>query len=395
MSTRTHAKSVLIDLSGTLHVEDLVIPGAIEALQRLRDAGLKIRFVTNTTKESRKCLHKRLACLGFNIDENEMFSSLTAARSYVETRKLRPYLMVAEASMEEFAGLDTSDPNAVVIGLAPDKFDFGPMNEAFRLVSKGASLIAIHKGRYYRTHSGLSLGPGPFVAALEYATDVKAKVVGKPEKGFFESVLKLLDTRPEDAVMIGDSMKKRERQILDTDIFCVAVYMDPHYRLLLTLEQKYRATLHLTKSWRRITALQCEQDSGLSSEAAAAPEDVKDALEALPKEKEVEAGVYVRGTRSPLYIACLLEMLDKEPRLSWDANVFQFSEETRERHPELCALAQVALGVPANQINEERAFSGVHFIVSEMLSFSGYAWRRTASSVSCLTLNCAFTHVPR
>lgn len=71
-------------------------------------------------------------------------------------------------------------------------------------MSKGASLIAIHKGRYYRTHSGLSLGPGPFVAALEYATDVKAKVVGKPEKGFFQSVLKLLDTRPEDAVMIGD-----------------------------------------------------------------------------------------------------------------------------------------------------------------------------------------------
>ncbi|CAN7980497.1 unnamed protein product [Ixodes pacificus] len=207
MSTRTHAKSVLIDLSGTLHVEDLVIPGAIEALQRLRDAGLKIRFVTNTTKESRKCLHKRLACLGFKIDENEMFSSLTAARSYVETRKLRPYLMVAEASMEEFAGLDTSDPNAVVIGLAPDKFDFGPMNEAFRLVSKGASLIAIHKGRYYRTHSGLSLGPGPFVAALEYATDVKTKVVGKPEKGFFQSVLKLLDTRPEDAVMIGDDVR--------------------------------------------------------------------------------------------------------------------------------------------------------------------------------------------
>ncbi|CAN7983538.1 unnamed protein product, partial [Ixodes hexagonus] len=207
MSTRKYATSVLVDLSGTLHIEDTCIPGAVEALQRLRDAGLKIRFVTNTTKESRRCLHERLSSLGFNIDENDLFSSLTATRAYIEAEKLRPYLMVAEASMEEFAGIDASDPNAVVIGLAPDKFDFSPMNEAFRLLNKGASLVAIHKGRYYRTNSGLSLGPGPFVAALEYATDVTAKIVGKPEKSFFQSALKLMDTTPEDAVMIGDDVR--------------------------------------------------------------------------------------------------------------------------------------------------------------------------------------------
>ncbi|KAG0445024.1 hypothetical protein HPB47_002865 [Ixodes persulcatus] len=42
-------------------------------------------------------------------------------------------------------------------------------------------------------------------------------------------------------------------------------YMDPRYCHLLTPEQKYRATLHLTKTWRRITDLQGEQDSTLSS----------------------------------------------------------------------------------------------------------------------------------
>lgn len=38
-------------------------------------------------------------------------------------------------------------------------------------------------------HGTLSLGPGPFVAALENATGVKAEVVGKPSGAFFETVI--------------------------------------------------------------------------------------------------------------------------------------------------------------------------------------------------------------
>lgn len=56
------------------------------------------------------------------------------------------------------------------------------------MVLDGAPLIAIHKARYYKRRDGLALGPGPFVAALEYATDRNAIVVGKPEKSFFAEV---------------------------------------------------------------------------------------------------------------------------------------------------------------------------------------------------------------
>lgn len=50
----------------------------------------------------------------------------------------------------------------------------------------------------------MSLGPGPFVTGLEYATDSKATVVGKPEKTFFLEALRGTDCAPEEAVMIGD-----------------------------------------------------------------------------------------------------------------------------------------------------------------------------------------------
>lgn len=73
-----------------------------------------------------------------------------------------------------------------------------------RLLLDGAPLIAIHKARYYKRKDGLALGPGPFVTALEYATDTKAMVVGKPEKTFFLEALRDTDCAPEEAVMIGD-----------------------------------------------------------------------------------------------------------------------------------------------------------------------------------------------
>ena len=43
-------RGVLIDLSGTLHIEDIIIPGAVSALAKLRSHGIAVKFLTNTTK---------------------------------------------------------------------------------------------------------------------------------------------------------------------------------------------------------------------------------------------------------------------------------------------------------------------------------------------------------
>ena len=72
------------------------------------------------------------------------------------------------------------------------------------MVLDGSPLIAIHKAKYFKRLDGLALGPGPFVAALEYASGTRASVVGKPEKTFFLEALRSLGCSPEEAVMIGD-----------------------------------------------------------------------------------------------------------------------------------------------------------------------------------------------
>uniref|UniRef100_A0A914WAQ6 Haloacid dehalogenase-like hydrolase domain-containing protein 2 n=1 Tax=Plectus sambesii TaxID=2011161 RepID=A0A914WAQ6_9BILA len=223
--------AVLIDLSGTIHIEDCAIKGAIEAIGRLRaNPRVRMRFVTNTTKESIGRLHSRLQKIGFDIAKHEIFTSMSAARRLVENERLRPMLLLEDVALEDFEGIDTTNPNAVVIGLAPSQFYAERMNEAFRLVLDGAKLIAIHKARYFKSADGMALGPGPFVQALEFATDTKATVVGKPESAFFHMALQSLmdeesaeEISAEDAVMIGDDARDDVQGALDAGMKAILV----------------------------------------------------------------------------------------------------------------------------------------------------------------------------
>jgi len=50
-------------------------------------------------------------------------------------------------------------------------------------------LFSLGKGKFYREDGDLTLDVGPFTAALEFATDRKAVVVGKPNPAFFMAAL--------------------------------------------------------------------------------------------------------------------------------------------------------------------------------------------------------------
>ena len=55
-------RAVLIDLAGVLYVGDQAIPGAVDALARLRAAGLPLRFLTNTTRSPRQAIPSATPC---------------------------------------------------------------------------------------------------------------------------------------------------------------------------------------------------------------------------------------------------------------------------------------------------------------------------------------------
>jgi hypothetical protein len=57
---------------------------------------------------------------------------LTAARNLLDSRSGSPFLLVDDAALEDFSGVKTDRPDCVVVGLAPEKFDYPNVNQAFR-----------------------------------------------------------------------------------------------------------------------------------------------------------------------------------------------------------------------------------------------------------------------
>ena len=100
---------------------------------------------------------------------------------------------------------DIDKPEVIIVGDYED-WDFKKLNQAFQYVMSGSRILALHMGKYFRVDSGLRIDAGAFVAALEFATNKKAMIVGKPNKMFFESALKDMGLEPKDVVMIGDDL---------------------------------------------------------------------------------------------------------------------------------------------------------------------------------------------
>ncbi len=74
-------QAILLDLDGTLYVGDVPIPGAVEAVNTLRERNIPLRALTNTTRRSCRDLSRKLQNLGFTFAAEEIFTApLAAAR---------------------------------------------------------------------------------------------------------------------------------------------------------------------------------------------------------------------------------------------------------------------------------------------------------------------------
>lgn len=237
-SHKIRIRAALVDLSGTIHVSTTPIPGAIEACRRLQDMEIPVKFLTNTSKTSSSELLRLLRHMGFGTDcipdADSIMTSTTAARKILLEHNLRPFCLVEEILLDDLHGVDTSetDPNCVLVGLAPSAFQYDRLNEAFRLLVKMSDkkeeqvtfadkdraindvspLIAIHRGKYLRDGDGqMSLGPGGFVSCLEEASGVPAITVGKPSPSFFHSAIAdwvEQGISPNEILMVGDDVEQ-------------------------------------------------------------------------------------------------------------------------------------------------------------------------------------------
>jgi phospholysine phosphohistidine inorganic pyrophosphate phosphatase len=171
---------------------------------------LRIRYLTNTTTRSRRAIVKHLRSMRVVVDLQHLFTPSAAACRLLDRDAVRRLpLAAAPALREDFAAfaLVETDPEAVVLGDLHEGFTWHRLNQLFQMLRSGARLVALHRNRYCRRESGILLDLGPFVAALEYAADIRADVVGKPARAFFDLALDDLALDVDEVAMVGDDIE--------------------------------------------------------------------------------------------------------------------------------------------------------------------------------------------
>ncbi|MFL5750787.1 MAG: HAD-IIA family hydrolase, partial [Chloroflexota bacterium] len=197
-------RALLLDLDGVIVLAGKPVPGAAEAIGVIAAKEVPFRIVTNTSLVSRATLSKWGASMGAPIPADRFQSALSVSAAYTARRfPGRPlYVLTSDDARSEFDGQhlltddEASRPDAtaaaVVVGDAPEAATWENMNRAFRLVRNGAELIGMHKNRWWITPDGPTIDSGSYVAGLEFASGVRARILGKPSREFFSEAASAL-----------------------------------------------------------------------------------------------------------------------------------------------------------------------------------------------------------
>jgi len=205
--------AILLDVDGVLHVSGDPIPGAAEAVARLRHDGHRLRFVTNTTTRSKAQLADELRAHGIELEDGEMQTTADAAVAALRGRRVLALVMHALVGDLEGVELVGEGAEAVLLGGADETpetnlvFSYMNLARAFAELELGAELYCLHRNRWWQTRRGPLLDGGCFVAGLEYAAGIEATVLGKPSSTYFDAACTALDAEPSMAWMVGDDLE--------------------------------------------------------------------------------------------------------------------------------------------------------------------------------------------
>jgi len=219
-------KGVIFDVDGVLKFRGQVYPGAIQTVKELREKGLVLRFLTNSTLNSRTSLADKLNKSGFRVSLEEIITASYATAVYLKSLNPRScWLMVEREGQDEFKEFaqDTQDPEYIIVGDNRSQFDFDHLNHALRLLTNGARLIGMQSELLDNSMGDLELNVGSWVGLLERASGVPATYIGKPNPFAFELALQTMHLSKRQVLMVGDRVETDIRGAQDFGLRSVLV----------------------------------------------------------------------------------------------------------------------------------------------------------------------------
>jgi HAD superfamily hydrolase (TIGR01458 family) len=236
-------RALVLDADGVLTLKGRAIPGSVEAMGRLLERSIPFRVVTNFSSLHRESLAARFAAGGMPIPADRIVTSASAAAAYIRGRHAEAFVLATPDAAREFEGIrlmtrDEVDAGAaagaVVVGDAGDELPFRDLDRAFGLVRRGAELVAMHRNPWWLTPRGETLDSGALVAGLEFATERRASVAGKPSRTVFrvavDGIAADLGRRPRrgEVAMVGDDLLSDVRAAQRAGLLGILVLSGKH-----------------------------------------------------------------------------------------------------------------------------------------------------------------------
>lgn len=202
-------------MDGVIYSGNDLIPGADTFIAELQGRRIPFLFLTNNSQRTPRDVVNKLAGLGIEAEEENVFTSAMATGWFLARQK--PYgsaYVLGEGGLltslhENGYSLVTQDPDFVVVGEGRN-FTLEMVNHAVEMILSGAKLVATNLDPSPKKKGWTNLGIKAIVSMLEEATGVKAFSVGKPSPVMMRVARKKLGLATVDTTIIGDTM--------DTDI---------------------------------------------------------------------------------------------------------------------------------------------------------------------------------
>lgn len=213
MGLDMNVRGLLLDVEGVLVADKryTAVPGAVEFIRRVRQAGLPLRLITNNTTDDQPTLISKLTRAGYDFTLTELHTCTSAAVKHLRELNARRLLVLGNPALQRIfadAGCDVADDShvdAIVVGLDTE-FTYDKLARACDAVAAHkAAFIALHRNRLFPDAEGRAApSVGALVAAIEYATQTEPTVIGKPSPAYYQQALDELDLPPGEVLVVSD-----------------------------------------------------------------------------------------------------------------------------------------------------------------------------------------------
>lgn len=211
----------LFDLDGTIYLGEDLIPGAPEAIARLRGRGAQVMYVTNKPLSRPEEYADKLVRLGLPTAPEEIITSAMVLADYLRTHEAGArVLLVGEQVLREelvAAGMTLVADwrEAEVVALSWTRaFCYDDLNAVLQALLRGARYYATNPDVVCPVDAGEVVPDcGAFIAAVQACSGrAPDYIAGKPGPLLPLGALARLNLTPRQAALVGDR--------LETDIAC-------------------------------------------------------------------------------------------------------------------------------------------------------------------------------